>query len=194
MERGWATVTRGIGKGLAQRWPSWAHGGQGGQPTQITNWQHDRIQRTLVRRVASTAARLNGRKHRLRSVSLDLLSGKRQDSNMGALGVVLQTLEWSWRPLGQSWRSVGRYRGGLGGLLGALGTVLEASWALLDVSWTLLGRSWRCLGRSWACLERSWGALGDSLAGPDGQHATRREPKRLHHRLPEASRTQTRFL
>ena len=50
---------------------------------------------------------------------MDLLSGKRPDSNMGALGPVF------------------------GASLGALGAVLEASWALLGVSWALLRRSWR---------------------------------------------------
>ena len=69
---------------------------------------------------------------------MDLLSGKRPDSNMGALGPVFGV---SWALLGRSWRHLGRSWSGLGGLLGALGHVLGALGAVLEACWALLGVS-----------------------------------------------------
>ena len=49
----------------------------------------------------------SGRKHPGRGVRLDLLSGKRLDSKMGALGAVFEA---SWAVLEASWALLGRFK------------------------------------------------------------------------------------
>ena len=116
---------------------------------------------------------------------MDLLSGKRLDSKMGALRAVFEVFlavlepSWallgrSWRPLGalevvwalsgRYWRPLGRSWDGLGGILGTLGPELGASWELLGPSWERLESSWGCLGGILSALEAVWGTSGELLA------------------------------
>ena len=116
---------------------------------------------------------------------MDLLSGKRLDSKMGALGAVFEAswavleASWallgrSWRPLGaleafwalsgRYWRPLGRSWDDLGGILGTLGPELGASWELLGPSWERLERSWGGLGGILSALEAIWGTSGELLA------------------------------
>ena len=116
---------------------------------------------------------------------MDLLSGKRLDSKMGALGAVFEAswavleASWallgrSWRPLGaleaswalsgRYWRPLGRSWDGLGGILGTLGPELGASWELLRPSWERLESSWGRLSGILSALEAVLGTSGELLA------------------------------
>ena len=127
--------------------------------------------RRIVRRFASTAAHLSGRKHRGRGACLESLFGKWLDSNLD-----------SKLRLGRFWSPLGSVLGALGCVLGALGAVLVAlgdSWGALG---GLLGALGHVLGVSGPLLEASWPV--------QVTNATPSEPKRLQNRLPEASGAQ----
>ena len=86
----------------------------------------------------------------------------------GGLGVVLDSLGWSWAVLGRCWAVVGRSWEALGQSLGGLGKLLGNLWAVFGA---VSGRSWvgHLLGllRGFSCilelpggfLRGSWAAL-----------------------------------
>jgi len=128
--------------------------------------------RRIVRRFASTAAHLSGRKHRGRGACLESLFDKWLDSNLD-----------SKLRLGRFWSPLGSVLGALGCVLGALGAVLVA-----------LGDSWGALGGILGALGRVLGALGAVLEARDVPKSSPRDISHSKHVFIERSITFRDFL